>query len=128
MTSLLFLLACPGSEDTADSGPAFAPTLTTVQAEVFDKSCAFSTCHGDGGGSGHLSLTPGVSLANLVGVAADGDPTRTRVIPGDPDGSYLVMKLEEAEGIVGDAMPSVPLDEARIELVREWIAEGAQDN
>lgn len=124
----LFLLACAAGDDTGDSDSAFAPTLTTVQAEVFDKSCAFSTCHGDGGGSGNLSLTPGVSLANLVGVAADGDPTRTRVIPGDPDNSYLVSKLEDAEGIVGDVMPPVPLESERVELVREWIAQGAQDN
>jgi hypothetical protein len=100
-----------------------------VQAEVFDKSCAFSTCHGDGGGSGELSLTPGNSFANLVGVPADGDPTQTRVIPADPDGSYLMHKLESADGIVGDPMPQAePLDEARLSLVRAWIAEGAQDN
>lgn len=129
MISTLLLLAC-GTEpaDSGDSAATFAPTLATVQSEVFNKSCAFSTCHGDGGGSANLSLVDGMSLANLVGMAADGDPTQTRVVPGDPDASYLVMKLEEAPGIVGDVMPAVPLDAERIALVREWIAEGAQAN
>ncbi len=128
----LVLLACAaGPTDTADSGDTaevFAPTLTNVQAQVFDKSCAFSTCHGEGGGSGDLSLLPGVSRVNLVSVPADGDPSQTRVIPADPDNSYLIKKMEGADDIVDDPMPVVPLDADRIQLVRDWIAEGAQDN
>lgn len=129
MISALLLLGCASEPvDSGDTAATFAPTLSTVQSEVFNKSCAFSTCHGDGGGSGNLSLVDGVSLANLVGVAADGDPTQTRVVPGDPDASYLMMKLEDAPGIAGDVMPTEPLEAERIALVREWIAEGAQDN
>jgi hypothetical protein len=125
---LLFALACASGSDSSDTAGEFAPTLVNVQAEVFDKSCAFSTCHGDGGGSGNLSLTPGNSRANLVGVPADGDPLQTRVVPADPDGSYIVMKLEAATGIVGDPMPDVALDDERVALVRAWIAAGAEDN
>lgn len=129
---LPLLLACAGgtsdSADTGDSAETFAPTLTNVQEQVFDKSCAFSTCHGEGGGSGDLSLLPGVSRVNLVNVPSDGDPTQTRVIPADPDNSYLIKKMEGASGIVDDPMPQVPLDANRLALVREWIAEGAQDN
>lgn len=125
------LLACAGGDsaaDTADSGLG-APTLTNVQAQVFTPSCAFSGCHGEGKGSANLSLQPGVAYAALVGVPSDGDPTQTRVVPGDADASYLVMKLEGAEGIVGDGMPDgVPLEAERIQLVRDWISEGAQDN
>ncbi len=130
MISLLLLLGCPGADGDSggDTGAEFAPTLVNVQAQVFDMSCAFSTCHGDGGGSGNLSLTVGSSFVNLVGVPADGDATQTRVIPGDPDGSYLVMKMEDATGIVGDPMPGVPLEQDRIDLVRAWIEDGAQDN
>ena len=131
MIGLLLLVACGTSADTAETGDSaetFAPTLTNVQEQVFDKSCAFSTCHGEGGGSGELSLLPGVSHANLVGVASDGDPTQTRVIPADPDNSYLIKKMEGASDIVDDPMPAVPLDADRIQLVRDWIAEGAQDN
>ncbi len=128
---LTTLLACAPSADTADTGDSaetFAPTLTNVQAEVFDKSCAFSTCHGEGGGSGELSLLPGVSRVNLVDVPSDGDPTQLRVVPADPDNSYLIKKMEGAADIVDDPMPAVPLEADRIQLVRDWIAEGAQDN
>lgn len=128
LTMLLACVTASDSGDTGDSAASFAPTLTNVQAEVFDKSCAFSTCHGEGGGSGDLSLLPGVSRVNLVNVPSDGDPTQTRVIPADPDNSYLIKKMEGASGIVDDPMPQVPLDAERIQLVREWIAEGAQDN
>jgi hypothetical protein len=130
---ILWLVACAGeSADTA--GPAAEPTLTNVQSTVFDASCAFSTCHGEGGGNAGLSLLPGESWAELVGVAAEGDADgvpdgETRVIAGDPDGSYLVKKLEGAEGIVGDTMPqSSPLDAERLQLVRDWIESGALDD
>ncbi len=125
---LVLLTACATDPTPTDTAVPLEPTLTNVQAEVFGPSCAFSGCHGDGKGSAHLSLKQGVAYANLVGIAADGDATQTRVIPGDAEGSYLVMKLEDASGITGDVMPSTPLDADRIQLVRDWIDAGAQDN
>lgn len=128
------LLAC--APEVVDSGTTLAPTLVNVQAEVFTPSCAFSTCHGDGGGSAGLSLLDGVSYSELVGIPAEGDAQTgtppegtTRVVPGSPDASYLVQKLQGSDGIVGDPMPSsAGLDAERLALVREWIATGAEDN
>ena len=55
----------------------------------------------------------------------------TLVIPGDPDNSYLVKKLEGASDIVGLRMPrnNGPfLTEGQMSVIRRWITEGAQNN
>jgi hypothetical protein len=122
----LILAGCAAEE------PTEAPTLTRVQSEVFDASCAFSSCHGDGGGSGDLSLVDGTSYGELVGVAADIDSAVIRVVPGDADASFLVAKLENTQDpeTQGDAMPTTGggLDDERLQLVRDWIEAGAADD
>jgi len=131
---MFLLIACTTAP--VDSGTTLAPTLVNVQSEVFTASCAFSTCHGDGGGNAGLSLLDGVSYSELVGILAEGDletgappEGATRVVPGDPDASYLVQKLQGDSTIVGDPMPSdAGLDAERLALVRDWIATGAEDN
>jgi hypothetical protein len=54
-----------------------------------------------------------------------------RVVAGNPDASYLVMKLEGthlANGGSGGQMPfgAPPLPPEQIAKVRQWIAEGAK--
>lgn len=123
----LFLLACSGNKDSS-SEAVVAPTLTNVQAQVFNLSCGYSTCH-DASAGGGLSLADGESYASLVGVAAHGDPTQTLVIAGDPDNSYLMMKLGRDGTIVGDPMPpGAAVESSQLELVRGWILDGAPDN
>ena len=63
--------------------------------------------------------------ARLVGKAASGAPDRVLVVAGDADRSYLFHKLEREGGIVGDPMPPAPLEDDRLELVRDWIDGGA---
>ncbi len=136
MRSLLFAAAfaaaCNTSgttgTDTDDTDVVAAATFARVESEVIKPSCSFSICHG-GGSSGGLSLTgdAAADYAALVGVASSGKPDETLVIAGDPDNSYLVKKLEDASGIAGDAMPSTgPLTDAQIQLIRDWIADGAK--
>jgi hypothetical protein len=114
---LTFLFACAG-----------AVTFTEVEAEVLGPSCAFSSCHG--AGAGELTLDGQADHARLVDVAAVAAPGEVLVIPGDPDGSYLIAKLEGHAGIVGEPMPPPAggLDPEMIELVRSWIEAGAADD
>lgn len=140
MVFALLFVGCTTSTDTADTGDSaepLAPTLTNVQNEVFTPSCAFSSCHGEGGGAAGLSLLTGLAYAELVAVPAEGAypspaPINSiRVVPADPDGSYLMVKIDPAsEGeVVGDLMPAPDgLDAERVELVRQWILLGAQEN
>jgi methionine-rich copper-binding protein CopC len=53
-------------------------------------------------------------------------PSLQRVRPGDPDGSYLIQKLE-GRAAVGAQMPfgGPPLPASTIAFIRQWIANGA---
>jgi hypothetical protein len=107
------------------------PTLQSIQAHVFTPIC--STCH-----TGVGAVLPGVmdltsanaSYANLVDVASLQVPALDRVAPGDPDNSYLIRKLEGAAGIVGTRMPQGGpfLDQATVDMIRQWISDGALNN
>ena len=60
-----------------------------------------------------------------------GKPGAIRVIPGDPDNSYLIQKLEGTTGIAGRRMPfnGPPyLSDGQILIIRRWIALGAPNN
>jgi hypothetical protein len=50
-----------------------------------------------------------------------------RVVPNDPDASFLVMKLEGGPDLAGERMPfgGSRLPDADIQLVRDWIEAGA---
>ena len=75
-----------------------------------------------------LDLRAGASYGELVSVRAESEPF-LRVVPGDPDGSYLVRKLEGRQS-VGDRMPQTgaPLDSIDLANIRNWISQGAPDN
>ena len=125
---LFALLAC-GAKD-----PEPAPTtFTEVRDELLLKSCALSSCHGSG--TGDLSFdaaAPDAVYSALVDVPSAGAPGFTLVVPGDPDNSYLVMKLEAHADIVDDPMPPpfglLDQDPEMVDRVRSWIADGAPDN
>jgi len=105
------------------------PTLQSIQDNVFTPIC--SACHtGPAGGAlpAGLDLTSAnASFTNLVGVASIQTPALNRVTTSDPDNSYLIQKLEGAAGIVGVQMPAfgTPLEQATIDVVRQWISNGA---
>jgi hypothetical protein len=67
------------------------------------------------------------SFDSLVGVSSLQVPELSRVEAGDPDNSYLVQKLEGTAD-EGAQMPAggPPLDQAVIDDIRQWIADGAE--
>lgn len=111
---------------------AIDPTLSSIQANVFNLHCAVSGCH-DGNGTqlpGVMDLSAGQAFGSTVNVRSVENANLFRITPGDPDNSYLVRKIEGRAGIAGVRMPfgRPPLAPEQIEAVREWIADGAQDN
>lgn len=105
-----------------------APKLSEIETEVFAKSCAFSTCHKGASPAGGLALD-GPAYENLVGVAATGAPGKKRVVPGDPDNSYIVEKMTKAKPQSGEQMPpTAPLSDEKIEMIRAWIEAGAEND
>lgn len=104
------------------------PTLTEVHENIFLKSCTFSSCHQGTSAAGMLDLKTD-PYAALVEVPASGAPSRVRVVPGDPDASYLMEKLTSDTPADGDPMPpESPLSEERIATIRAWIEAGALDD
>jgi hypothetical protein len=118
--------------------PQLEPTFTSIQRDIFGARDlagrqACTDCHSDVGrnASGGLVLLGGRAHAALVGSASTGKPGAIRVIPGDPDNSYIVKKLEGAPDIVGVRMPrgNGPfLTEGQMLVIRRWIQLGAPNN
>src|SRR5262245_45748164 len=108
MLSLMLVAAgCSSSSSpSSPTPPANTVTFSTqIQQQIFNPACV--SCHTDDGRtpSSNLNLKTGVAVAQLVGVAAVGKAGETRVISGNPSGSYLIKKLEGAADIVGLRMP-----------------------
>lgn len=126
-----------GGGSSSPTAPSGSGTTRTVQAdpsygsviqEIFErKGCTAASCHGTALSAG-LNLQRGASYASLVNVQATSEPI-LRVIPGNADGSYLVIKLEGRQA-VGTRMPQTgtPLDSIDLTNVKNWINQGAKNN
>jgi len=103
------------------------PTLDQIQAIIFGPVCA--SCHfGAGSTSGipNMDLRDAdASLATLFNVTSFQDSNFTRVIPFQPDNSYLVHKLEASATVGGVMPPTGMLGAAEIAAIRQWITDGA---
>ena len=130
-----------GGDGNGGNGGGTTATLTSIQDTIFTPKCATSGCHqlgalcfnqtgGLGGGIGLDLSDTDASFASLVGVMSFEDGVFMRAEAGDPDNSYLVKKIQGDPDIFGLQMPLglPPLDQDEIDLIREWITDGAFDN
>ena len=119
----------PPQNPPPPSSPPFGANFSEIQAEVFTPTCATSGCHTGAAAPQGLRLDEANSYGLLVGVASMEVPSILRVAPGDPDNSYLIQKLEGTAS-VGEQMPfgGTPLPQASIDVIRQWIIEGAVDD
>lgn len=130
---LTFMVSCSSSSTGSNGGgdgggnggddDTRQPTFTNVQ-QIFNGSCGGSGCHIDERTSG-VRLDTYDNATNSVG-----DQYGILVIqPGDADGSPLVDKIEP-DPEHGERMPlgqgALPQDD--IDLIREWINQGANNN
>lgn len=84
-----------------------------------------SACHGLGEADLHLRLGAG---GDLVNVASTERPSMKRVSPGDPNNSYLYLKVLGDGGIDGGRMPfGGPFDPRMAPFIASWIEAGAPD-
>jgi len=103
------------------SAPETAAQEAKVK-ELFDEWC--TTCHSGGGNpaSDPSEVDLDVPLGSLVGVpsAANGKPL---VVPGDPEASYLFIKMKGGDGMEGELMPlgDDPFTADQLKVVSEWI-------
>ncbi len=64
----------------------------------------------------------------LVGIQSSQDAALQRVAAGDPDNSYLVQKLEGTASSGQQMPPGAPLPQSEIDVIRQWITDGATDD
>ena len=128
--SIVFATCLGGCDGGDEPAP---PTFTELREEVLTPSCVFATCHKspDASAAGLLNLegTNDEVHAVLVDVPSSVLAQRIRVIPGDPDASYVIEKLTSDSPEAGERMPmNAELEDYRVELVREWIEAGAAND
>ena len=124
--ALLTLAACGGGSGDNAPPAGLQPTLASIQDNVFTVTCAVSNCHGGAGAQYGLRLDPGFSAGNLINVPSPRDANLIRVVPGDPDASFLIQKLQGTQ-TVGVRMPDGGpyLTTATVNVIRQWIQDGA---
>jgi hypothetical protein len=139
---LLLVLCASGCDeklrDVAGPTPDLQPTFSSIQRDILgapDASgrAACTGCHTNQGRnpSAGMNLFGAAAYDQLVNRASNGKPGAIRVIPGDPDNSYFVQKLEGAPGIVGERMPRTGgpyLTPGQILVIRRWIQLGARND
>jgi hypothetical protein len=139
---LLVVTACGASacderlRNVAGPSPNLQPTFSSIQTEIFEMTdlagrAACITCHTNQGRTPaqnlNLHLDP---YAALVNVPSRERPGAVLVVPGDPESSYLIRKLEGRD-INGVRMPfNTPpyLTDGQILVIRRWIETGAPRN
>ena len=77
-----------------------------------------------------LRLTADVSYSLLISQRSVQRPDLTLVAPGDPASSLLFLKISSGTPPVGARMPrsAPPLSQPKIDLIRDWIDQGALNN
>jgi len=87
-------------------------------------------CHAGARPAQSLSLESGKAFAALVNVASSECGARPLVKPGAAGSSYLVDKLMGTNLCSGSQMPKAgsSLPGAQIDLIRNWICQGAPNN
>jgi len=112
--------------DEINSGSKLS-TLSEIQMNVFDVSCATSGCHIGPNPPANLNLEAGNSFSNLVNVSSILYPGEKRVVAFESENSILIKTLR---GTISTQMPagSSPLPNSIIDSIAVWIDEGAKNN
>ena len=95
---------------------------------IFTMKCANSSCHG-AAKSADLQLSADMAYGNIVNVKSSEQPQYMRIKPGEPDSSYIVMKIEGRQKF-GMQMPLTggALSDKQIQVIRSWVQAGAKND
>lgn len=133
---LLMMSSCGGDSSTGPgngnggngngngNGEPPDPTFANVQ-QIFTSSCGGSDCHIGNRQSG-VRLDSYANVTESEGVNYGGPI----VVAGEPDNSPIIDKISNSNPEFGAQMPEgrSPLSSDDINLIRDWITEGAQNN
>jgi hypothetical protein len=134
--AVLALAACApapevGEEQPGQVGP-IGPSerFSTLVQEVIVPRCATASCHAGAVPAAYPPLDADLAHGALVGGPSFQTASMPLVEPFDPANSYLVLKLRDSAGLVGSVATPMPigdavLEEAHIQAIEAWIANGA---
>jgi len=115
----------PGTGSRIGSA-VFAPAYDDIAIEFLEPFCA--DCHAGASASEGLDLTFEAAYDDLVGVYSLQRSNLLLVEPGAPDRSYLIIKMKGGSEMAGRIMPRgrAARPQCEIDVVRQWIANGAE--
>jgi mono/diheme cytochrome c family protein len=117
---IIFLGYLAGAAAVAHAAGQTAASTPDEVKRIIESRCA--GCHKGKKPPKGLSLEEASLSATVVGVPSRERPDLQLVNPGNPDASYLLLKIRGAEGIKGRRMPpGKPLAEEDIAGLAEWI-------
>ena len=123
-----------GAETDSDPGTSDVdpPEYELDVQPILNANCL---CHMQGAQSmtmeaPYMTLNPGRSYDQIVGVAAEQLASMSRVEPGQPEDSYLWHKIVGTAGSVGGEEasrmpPTAPLSAGDQQIIEDWILAGA---
>lgn len=116
--------------DSASLTVNIAVSFSGQVQPIFTQSCALSGCHAAASPQEGMNLSLGAAYAAIVNVNSNQQPTLKRVLPGNPDLSYLIRKLEGGPNISLSRMPEGGpfLAQSTVNIIRNWITQGAPNN
>ena len=106
-------------------------TWTRRVQKILEANCG--GCHGGENPSAGFDILTEGAYERLLEPSTQ-NPEMPLITPGDPENSYLWLKIADGEGIVGLPMPIDPLDgdrrltEAELGDIQTWIVNGAVEN
>lgn len=106
--------------------PGYVPTFHNVWVSDIQFGCGAtnSSCHGESGHQGGLTLFPEQRAYDELMAVSDLDAPRKRVDPGDPACSLTVVRIESL-GSEFQMPPGEPLIESHRCAIIKWIEAGA---
>jgi len=139
LASGAWLAGCDeGLSTLAGPTPNLEPTFSSIQRDIFESTDSTgrqpcTNCHTDQGRNpaGSLNLRHEVAYAALINIGSPAQPGAVRVKPGDPEGSYLIHKLDGSTDITGTRMPRPNgpfLTDGQVMIISRWIELGAPNN
>jgi hypothetical protein len=116
----------PGGLDAGISDhTACTPNLASIQSAIFSTQCATAGCHFGKTAAAALDLSRSDVGSLLISQAASSCANQLLVVPGKPDSSLLLLKMNGHVPVgCGEPMPpaSAAMSGDRLECVRSWIA------
>ena len=127
-TAIFIAAAASGCGTEVPNVPAAEPVSYSVHLEPLVIAHCLS-CHESEQPKAKLVLDPGTGYERLVGPRSTQEPALALVEAGDPERSYLWLKLQhvtnEGKGMPRTLTGSKKLRPAELDLYRRWIEGGA---